>query len=293
MKKIIAIALALMLCVGLLSVSAFAAFDNVESLAVVGDGIPGVPSWKPEAPEGDMTEVSEGIWEKTLDVTAGTTMKLKIAGNDKWDDTCNFGSANLVLGEKADLTCSGGSSDMPFTADKDMTLKITVDLTGDVATILLEEVGAAGGETPEEKPEEKPEIDPDAIYRVAGGEALCGSNWDVTDDNNKMTVDANGIYSITYSGVAAGEYEFKIALNGTWDKNWGANGENGDNVKITVAEGDDVTISFNPATGKISVTGATSNIPATGDMNMTAIFVVLAVACCGVVALVCTKKKFF
>ena len=27
----------------------------------------------------------------------------------------------------------------------------------------------------------------DSVYVVAGCEALCGSNWDATDDNNRMT----------------------------------------------------------------------------------------------------------
>ena len=153
MKKLFAILCALA-CLAMLFIPAMAAFDTVESLAVVGTGIPGVGEWKPEDPAGDMTEVSDGIWEKTLDLTAGTSMKFKVAGNDAWDDTCNFGSATIVLGEKADLTCSGMSSDMPFTAEKDMTIKITVDLTGDVATILVAEV--TDGETPVEPPVEDP-----------------------------------------------------------------------------------------------------------------------------------------
>ena len=152
MKKLFAIALALMLCVSALSIAAFAAPDGVDSLAVVGAGIPGVPEWTPEAPEGDMTEVENNIYVKELDVTAGTTMKLKIAGNDKWDDSCNFGSATLVLGEVAELTCSGGSSDMPITFDRDMKIKITVDLNafaeGGAATILVEEVVEGGDVTP-------------------------------------------------------------------------------------------------------------------------------------------------
>ena len=157
MKKLFAIALALMLCVGALSIAAFAAPEGIDSLAIVGDGIPGVPAWKPEAPEGDMTEVENNIYVKELDVTAGTTMKLKIAGNDKWDDSCNFGSATLVLGEVAELTCSGGSSDMPITFDRDMKIKITVDLNafaeGGAATILIEEV-VAGGDEPINPPAE-------------------------------------------------------------------------------------------------------------------------------------------
>ena len=153
MKKLFAILCALA-CLAMLCIPAMAAFDTVESLAVVGTGIPGVGEWKPEDPAGDMTEVSDGIWEKTLDMTAGSSMKFKVAGNDTWDDSCNFGSATIVLGEKADLECSGGSGDMPFTAEKDMTIKITVDLTGDVATILVAEV--TDGETPVEPPVEDP-----------------------------------------------------------------------------------------------------------------------------------------
>ena len=143
MKKLIAIALTLMLCLSVMSVAAFAAPEGISSLAVVGSGIPGVPEWLPEAPEGDMTEIADSVYAKILDCPAGTSMKLKIAGNDKWDDTCNFGSATIELGKKADLECSGGSKDMPITVDKACKLKITVDLTalkdGGAATILVEE----------------------------------------------------------------------------------------------------------------------------------------------------------
>ena len=323
MKKIIAIALALMLCVGMLSVSAFAAFE-VDSLAVVGDGIPGVPAWAPEAPEGDMTKTADGIYEKTLELPAGTNMQFKIAGNDGWVDSCNFGSATIVLGEKADLACGGDSGNMSFSATEAMTIKITVDLTGDVATILVVDANAAGGDdtttggddtttggddtttggddtttggddTTTGGDDTTVEIDPNANYFVAGQAGLCGVEWEPGAEANKMTVNANGTYSITYKNVAAGSYEFKIVKNGSWDNDdWGAEGlKSPVNFKIEVAEADDVTITFNPATGKIAVSGAKSNVPATGDMGMTAVFVVLAVACCGVVALVCTKKKFF
>ncbi len=157
MKKISAILLALVLCLSILAVPAFAAFDTVQSLAIVGTGIPGVGDWNPADPAGDMTMVSAGIYEKTLELPAGTAMSFKIAGNDTWDDTCNFGSATIVLGEVAELTCAGDSTDMSFTATDAMTVKITVDLTGDVATIL---VADANGETTD-KPVEEPDETPD------------------------------------------------------------------------------------------------------------------------------------
>ena len=152
MKKIIAIALALVMCLGIMSMVAFAAPEGLNSLAVVGSGIPGVAEWNPADAAGDMTEVSEGVFTKTLDCAAGTSMKLKIAGNDAWDDAWNFGSATLVLGQKADLTNGPGSTDMALTVAKAGKITITVDVNpmkdGGAATILVQEgTGTGGGNT--------------------------------------------------------------------------------------------------------------------------------------------------
>ena len=294
MKKIIAIALALMLCVGVLSVSAFAAFDNVESLAVVGTGIPGVPEWKPEAPEGDMEMVSAGVYEKTLVMTAGTTMKFKVAGNDKWDDTCNFGSATIVLGEVAELTCSGGSFDMPFTAEKDMTIKIKVDLTGDVATILVTEVGAEP-ETPAdpETPDEPAKL---GNYYVTGGAAQDTnhdgswlSNWNEKNVDGQMTDLGGGKYQKVFKHVPAGAYELKVN-DGTWKKSWG---DNGNNYYFSVEETCDVTVTFtlNGEEGTVSVTGA--GVPGTADFSVISVVVLMVLAATTTVVLVTNKKKLF
>ena len=144
MKTLFAIAMVLMLCIGALSVCSFAAPDGLNSLAIVGTGIPGVGEWNPGDAAGDMTEVEENIYEITLDVPANTTFKFKVAGNDTWDDNFNFGSATIVLGEVADLTNGGGSGDMTVTVEEECTLKITVDMNGlavgGAATILVEEV---------------------------------------------------------------------------------------------------------------------------------------------------------
>ncbi len=146
MKRISAILLALMLMCSIMAIPAFAAYDTVESLAIVGSGIPGAGEWDPADPAGDMVEVSDGIYEKVVTLTAGTTMTFKVAGNDKWDDTCNFGNgAALELGAVTDLPISTFGGDMTFTANADATIKITVNLTSDVATILIEN---SDGSTP-------------------------------------------------------------------------------------------------------------------------------------------------
>ena len=161
MKKLFAIAMVLMLCIGALSVCSFAAPTGLDGLAIVGTGIPGVGEWKPEDPAGDMTEVEENIYEIVLDVTAGTTFEFKVAGNDKWDDAFNFGSATIVLGETADLTCGGGSTNMTVNVENDGKLKITVDMNGFV-------VGGAATIKVEEVVEQPPVVEPP----VAGGEDI-------------------------------------------------------------------------------------------------------------------------
>lgn len=283
MKKMIAIALVLMLCISALSISAFAAFDNVQSLAVVGSGIPGVKEWDPADPAGDFTQVSAGIWEKTLECPAGTSMKFKVAGNDKWDDTCNFGTATIVLGEVANLECSGGSKDMPFTVTEATTIKITVDLTGDTATILVVDANAAGDEPITPPPAAPVEDD---FYVTGSTEWL--SNWTEKNENGKL-VGENGIYAKTFENVPAGDVELKVN-NGSWAMSWG---DNGQNVKFAVAEGDTVTVQFNATTQVVTVmvNGQVVN-PGTGDMSLAGVSIALLAATAGLVALVGKKKEF-
>lgn len=117
--------------------------SGLNSLALVGSSIPGVGAWAPEDPAGDMTKASNGVYTKVIAVTAGTSMQLKIAGNDAWDDNYNFGPAEdgtpIVLGTKMEMINGAGAQNFALTAEKDCNLKFTVDLTGDVPTVLVEE----------------------------------------------------------------------------------------------------------------------------------------------------------
>ncbi len=80
-------------------------------------------------------------------------------------------------------------------------------------------------------------------YTVAGVAGLCGSGWDVSDSTNDMTLDSeSGIYVKTYSGIEAGNYEFKVVKNHSWSTCY----PSGDNAWFTVpADKSDVTVIFN------------------------------------------------
>ena len=85
-------------------------------------------------------------------------------------------------------------------------------------------------------------------YTVAGAEGLCGSSWATTDTDNDMEL-VDGVFTKVYEDVPAGTYEFKIVLGHSWDyAAWPSS-----NYSLEVTEKADVTITFTPSTGEISV----------------------------------------
>lgn len=99
------------------------------------------------------------------------------------------------------------------------------------------------------------------VYLVGNGDGnwLNGVGWDPGAAGNKMT-EQNGVYSITFTNVAANsELQFKFAINGTWNENYGCTSDTenelnktlsnielfGTNIMFGLTETADVTISFN------------------------------------------------
>lgn len=75
-------------------------------------------------------------------------------------------------------------------------------------------------------------------YAEGDNTTLFGSKWDVTDENNRMEYDPeSGCYVKIYENVAKGEYEFKIAVNKSWDESYGdSNNTKNGNFHLVVEE---------------------------------------------------------
>ncbi|MBQ8795475.1 MAG: hypothetical protein IJZ54_03525 [Clostridia bacterium] len=85
------------------------------------------------------------------------------------------------------------------------------------------------------------DVEPTVNYYIAGSEGLCGVNWVV--DGVQMVDDGDGTWSYTFTGIAAGTYEFKVTV-GNWDLSYNFEGEAmglGTNAVFTV-EVDDATV---------------------------------------------------
>ena len=116
--------------------------NDLYSLALVGAGIPGIRDWDPADPAGDMTKISDGVYSKVISLTAGTTITFKIAGNDQWNEFFNYGGAEPMImypGDTAELISDINSRDINLTATKTGNLKFTIDLNGELPSLLVEE----------------------------------------------------------------------------------------------------------------------------------------------------------
>lgn len=76
---------------------------------------------------------------------------------------------------------------------------------------------------------------------VAG--SLPGPSWDAA--SNEMSYLGDGLYSYKFENVPAANYQYKIAIDGKWDENYGMYGkEHGDNISLSVYSTQNVTIYY-------------------------------------------------
>jgi hypothetical protein len=108
------------------------------------------------------------------------------------------------------------------------------------------------------EPASEPPVVEDHIYSVAGSNDALG-NWDATNVSTEMTKGDDGLYTFTTPMDAENGVMFKVVEDHSWDVAYGD--ENGNNVVFNVKEPCDVTITFNPETKEINVTGTGVEYP--------------------------------
>ncbi|MEO0952630.1 MAG: hypothetical protein AAFY44_15110, partial [Pseudomonadota bacterium] len=90
-----------------------------------------------------------------------------------------------------------------------------------------------------------------ALVGSLQSEVGCPSDWQPDCAASELQFDGS-TWSATFA-LPAGEFEYKVALNDSWDENYGADGaENGANIGIALASAQDVTFSYDPVTHQIS-----------------------------------------
>ncbi|MFH1446211.1 MAG: extracellular solute-binding protein [Chloroflexota bacterium] len=88
-------------------------------------------------------------------------------------------------------------------------------------------------------------------YQVAVG---CPGDWQPDCEATALVLGADGLYTATHA-LPAGDYEFKVALDGSWAVNYGVDGAlDGDNYPLSLAADSNVTFSYDPETHILTIT---------------------------------------
>jgi pullulanase len=99
----------------------------------------------------------------------------------------------------------------------------------------------------------------------------CAGDWNTTCSQAQLSLQSDGTWSRTLA-LPAGSWEYKVAINGSWDENYGAGGvAGGANIALTVAAGgQSLTFVYDPATHLVSSSAAAAATDALGAVYSSA-----------------------
>ena len=81
----------------------------------------------------------------------------------------------------------------------------------------------------------------------------CGAQWDPACQATAMEQGDDGLYRLT-AEIPAGDYEFKVALDGDWTVNYGSDGaQDGPNYTLSLEADSTVTFVYDPETQLVEV----------------------------------------
>jgi len=114
-------------------------------------------------------------------------------------------------------------------------------------------------------------ISPDTLVVVPGtiqSKLGCDGDWKPDCTKTQLKWDAaNSIFRNKFD-LPAGDYEYKVALNGNWTTNYGAKGKkDGANIALKLTEPKSVTFIFDPTTTYVTDSANTPIIVVYGDVQ--------------------------
>jgi hypothetical protein len=84
-------------------------------------------------------------------------------------------------------------------------------------------------------------------------QAGCGATWDPACKDTAMEQGDDGLFRLTVT-LSAGDYEYKVALDGAWTVNYGSDGaQDGPNYTLSLAADGEVTFVYDPETKLVTV----------------------------------------
>jgi glycosidase len=205
---------------------------NPTSVTIAGDLDPALGcanAWDPTCAAAHLNyDASDDVWQNTWTVPAGN-WQYKAALNDSWNE--NYGLHAVPGGDNIPLNL-GASTSVKFYYDHK-----TNWITDNVNSI----IAVAPGN-----------------FQAALG---CPGDWDPKCLRSWLEdPDGDGIYTFETTALPAGNYEGKVALNESWDVNYGQGGvPNGSNIPFTVpANNAKVTFRYDSTTHVLSISAGHS-----------------------------------
>jgi len=200
------------------------------TVTLVGDlqtelGCPG--DWQPDCAATQLTyDPTDDVWQGAFTLPAGQ-WQYKVALNGSFDE--NYGANATLNGPNISIGLTA-STMVKFYYDN-KTHWITDNQNSVIAT--------APGD-----------------YQSELG---CPGDWDPGCIRSWLEdPDGNGIYQFSTSAIPAGSYQTKVAINESWDENYGAGGVPGGlNISFTVPPNATVTFTYDPVSHILSVTSTT------------------------------------
>jgi len=126
-----------------------------------------------------------------------------------------------------------------------------------VAAVTVSLLGATPSTPASAEPAPTAAADPSPIVTVAGSFQTangCAANWAADCAKTDLVPAGDGSYTGSLL-VPAGSQEFKVALDHSWETNYGQNGvANGDNISVVVAAATALTFRFDSMTHQVTIT---------------------------------------